>query len=96
MEQITQIIQRISNFGVSALIVGIFLWDYVTNKKTNIDNQEIIKNTLTTVEETSTTIANCLREMQQQNINTSKSLDLLQQQMENTDKKIDILLERRI
>lgn len=94
MEQITQIAQLLGTYGVSAIIVIIFLWDYVTNKNKNSENQKIIKETLTTVDKTSTTIANCLKEMQQQNLNTAKSLELLQQQMENTDKKIDILLER--
>lgn len=94
MEQITQIAQLFGTYGVSAVIVIIFLWDYIANKKKNTENQEIIKDTLTTVDKTSTTIANCLKEMQQQNLNTTKSLELLQHQMENTDKKIDILLER--
>ena len=90
-----EFVQLLGTYGVSAVIVGIFLWDYVANKKKLTENQEIIKNTLTTVDKTSTTIASCLKEMQQQNLNTAKSLELLQQQMENTDKKIDKLVERR-
>lgn len=90
-----EFVQLLGTYGVSAVIVGIFLWDYVANKKKLTENQEIIKNTLTTVDKTSTTIASCLKEMQQQNLNTAKSLELLQQQMENTDKKIDKLIERR-
>lgn len=90
-----EFVQLLGTYGVSAVIVGIFLWDYVANKKKLEENQEIIKNTLTTVDKTSTTIASCLKEMQQQNLNTAKSLELLQQQMENTDKKIDKLVERR-
>lgn len=90
-----EFVQLLGTYGVSAVIVGIFLWDYVANKKKLEENQEIIKNTLTTVDKTSTTIASCLKEMQQQNLNTAKSLELLQQQMENTDKKIDKLMERK-
>ena len=90
-----EFVQLLGTYGVSAVIVGIFLWDYVANKKKLEENQEIIKNTLTTVDKTSTTIASCLKEMQQQNLNTAKSLELLQQQMENTDKKIDKIVERR-
>lgn len=90
-----EFVQLLGTYGVSAVIVGIFLWDYVANKKKLTENQEIIKNTLTTVDKTSTTIASCLKEMQQQNLNTAKSLELLQQQMGNTDKKIDKLVERR-
>ena len=95
METISQISQLVGTYGVSFVIVFIFLWDYVTNKKKTAENQEVIKTTLETVGKTTTTIAGCLKEMQQQNLNTAKSLELLQTQMENTDKKIDILLERR-
>ena len=94
MEQITQIAQLLGTYGVSAIIVIIFLWDYIANKNKNSENQKIIKDTLITVDKTSTTIASCLKEMQQQNLNTAKSLELLQKQMESTDKKVDILLER--
>lgn len=90
-----QIVQMIGTYGVSFVIVAIFLWDYCSNKKKTAENQEVIKSTLETVGKTTTTIAGCLKEMQQQNLNTAKSLELLQTQMENTDKKIDILLERR-
>lgn len=95
MEQISEIAQLIGSYGVSIIIVVIFLWDYIANKKKNLENQELIKNTLITVDKTSITISNCLKEMQQQNLNTAKSLELLQNQMENTDKKINILIEKR-
>lgn len=90
-----EMLNLISTYGVSAIIVGLFLWDYVSNKKKIAENQEIIKDTLTTVKETDNTIANCLKEMQQQNLNTAKSLELLQKQMESTDKKVDKILEGR-
>lgn len=89
-----EIVKLLSTYGVSFVIVAIFLWDYIVNKKRLAENQEIIKDTLGAVKDTDTTIANCLKEMQQQNLNTAKSLELLQAQMESTDKKIDILLER--
>ena len=94
METLTQIGQMLGTYGVSAVIVIIFLWDYVSNKKKNVENQETIKTTLAVVENTTKTISSCLLEMQQQNLNTAKSLELLQKQMESTDKKVDILLER--
>ena len=94
MEILAQIGQLLGNYGVSAVIVIIFLWDYISNKKKNIENQETIKSTLGVVKESTTTISNCLIEMQQTNLNTAKSLELLQRQMESTDKKVDILLER--
>ena len=89
-----ELIKLISTYGVSFVIVALFLWDYIANKKTSASNQEMIKNTLTAVEKSTTTISSCLIEMQQTNLNTAKSLELLQKQMENTDKKIDMLLER--
>ena len=94
MEQLTQVGQLLGTYGVSAVIVIIFLWDYVANKKKNVESQEAIKATLEVVKESTTTISNCLIEMQQTNLNTAKSLELLQKQMESTDKKVDKLLER--
>lgn len=94
MEALTQIGQMLGTYGVSAVIVIIFLWDYVANKKKNVENQETIKSTLEVVKKSTSTISNCLVEMQQTNSNTAKSLELLQKQMESTDKKVDILLER--
>ena len=95
METLTQVGQMLGTYGVSAVIVIIFLWDYVANKKKNVVNQETIKTTLEVVKESTTTISNCLIEMQQTNLNTAKSLELLQKQMESTDKKVDKLLEER-
>ena len=95
METLTQVGQMLGTYGVSAVIVIILLWDYVANKKKNVENQETIKTTLEVVKESTTTISNCLIEMQQTNLNTAKSLELLQKQMESTDKKVDKLLEER-
>ena len=94
MEVMTQIGTLVGTYGVPIVIVVIFLWDYIENKKKNIENQETIKTTLAVVQESTSTISNCLVEMQQTNANTAKSLELLQKQMESTDKKVDILLER--
>ena len=76
-----QIVQMIGTYGVSFVIVAIFLWDYCSNKTKTSENKEVIKTTLETVGKTTTTIASCLKEMQQQNLNTAKSLELLQTQM---------------
>lgn len=83
-----EIIQMVSNYGTSIIIVGIFLWDYVANKKD-------MKKTLDTVRDTSETISKCLIEMKQQNSNTAKSLELLQKSMDNTEEKIDKLMQRK-
>lgn len=39
------IIRLISSYGVSFVIVAIFLWDYVVNKKSMRDTLEAIKDT---------------------------------------------------
>ena len=88
-------LQAISDYGVGIVIIFLFIWDYVSNKKKLAENQEMIKSTLKTVSESTATISNCLNEMQQTNLNTAKSLELLQKQMESTDKKVDKLLEER-
>ena len=83
-----ELVQMISNYGTSIVIVMIFLWDYVANKKD-------MKKTLDTVRDTSETISKCLVEMKQQNNNTAKSLELLQKSMDNTEGKIDILINKK-
>lgn len=83
-------------YGVSFVIVLIFLWDYIANKRKTLENQDMIKSTISTVEKTTVAISNCLKEIQQSNLNTAKSLELLQRQMENTEKKVDMVLEKDI
>lgn len=89
-----EILKGIGNYGVSFIIVAIFLWEYATNRKKEIENQEVIKSTLETVERSTVTISKCLTEMQQTNVNTAKSLEILQKQMETTDRKVDKILEK--
>lgn len=95
MEQIGQLGQLIGTYGVSIVIVILFLWDYIAEKKKLQENQEIMKSTLIAVQNTTETMVSCLNEIKSTNSNTAKSLELLQNQMETTDKKIDMLLERR-
>lgn len=92
MEEIAQLV---SNYGIMFVIVVIFLWDYICNKKRLVEAQETMTKTLLTLNETTGTISSCLEEIKQGNSNTAKSLEILQNQLENTNKKIDILLERR-
>lgn len=85
MEELAQLI---TNYGVMIVIVAIFLWDYVANKKD-------MKNALETMKDTNLNISNCLEEMKDSNKNMEKSLDLLQKSMDNQSMKIDKLLERK-
>lgn len=81
-------INLIVNYSVSIVIVALFLWDWISNKKD-------VKITLKTIKESNENIASCLIEMKQSNNNISKSLDLLQKSLDNQTQKIDKLLERR-
>ena len=83
-------------YGVSFVIVLIFLWDYIANKRKTLENQDMMKSTISTIEKTTVAISSCLKEIQQSNLNTAKSLELLQRQMENTEKKVDMVLEKEI
>lgn len=83
-----ELAQMIMNYGVMIIIVVIFLWDYIANKKE-------MKQTLETMKDTNLNISSCLEEMKTSNRNMEKSLDLLQKSMDNQSTKIDKLLERR-
>lgn len=83
MEQIANLI---ANYGVSIIIIALFLWDWVANKK-------VVTDTLKTIAKSSENIEDCLKNLEQNNSNISKSLDLLQKSMENQENKMDKLLE---
>lgn len=87
--------QLITNYGIMIIIVAIFLWDYICNKKKLVEDQDIMTRTLKTLNDTTITISNCLQEIKQGNFNTAKSLEILQNQLENTDKKIDKILYKK-
>lgn len=83
-----EFLNMIANYGVTIVIVALFIWDWITNKKE-------IKKTLETIKTSDETIADCLVEMKSSNENISKSLDILQKSLDNQTQKIDRLLERR-
>lgn len=85
MEEIANLLM---NYGVSIVIVALFIWDWITNKKET-------KKTLNAIQVSNENIASCLIEIKSSNINISKSLDLLQKSLDNQTDKIDKLLERR-
>ncbi len=84
-----EIINLLTNYGVSIIIVALFIWDWVSNKKDT-------KKTLNAIQSSNENIASCLNEMKQSNTNISKSLDLLQKSLDNQTEKIDRLLERQV
>lgn len=47
-----EIVKMISSYGVSFVIVGIFLWDYVANKKNMRESLDAIKNTISNISQT--------------------------------------------
>ena len=64
-----EFLEMLSNFGISLVIVYLFLYDWFTTRK---DMQK-------TLEQNS----KCLTEIQNTNKNTAKSLELLQKSMDN-------------
>ena len=83
------VINSLTDYGTSIVIIGLFIWDWVTNKKET-------KKTLNAIQSSNENIASCLTEMKQSNVNISKSLDLLQKSLDNQTEKIDRLLERQV
>lgn len=81
-----EMVSLVANYGISIIIVVLFLWDWATNKKT-------VTETLKTIAKSSENIEDCLKNLEQNNSNISKSLDLLQKSMENQETKMDKLLE---
>lgn len=70
------IIELLSKYGVSLVIVGLFLYDWFTTRK---DMQK-------TLEQNSI----CLIEIQNTNRNTAKSLELLQKSMDNQSEFLQV------
>lgn len=81
------IISIVTNYGISMIIVCLFIWDWITNRK-------VVTDTLKEMAATNANIEKCLVNMEQHNENVSKSLDLLNKAMESQDWKLDKLLER--
>lgn len=82
-----EIISIVTNYGISMVIVCLFIWDWITNRK-------VVTDTLKEMAATNANIEKCLVNMEQHNENVSKSLDLLNKAMESQDWKLDKLLER--
>lgn len=83
-----EMVSSVMDYGVSIVIVALFIWDWITNKKDT-------KKTLSAIQTSNKNIASCLAEMKLSNTNISKSLDLLQKSLDNQTEKIDRLLERK-
>lgn len=66
-----EILELVNKFGVPLVIVGLFLYDWFTTRKSM--NETLMQNT------------RCLEEIRNTNINTAKSLELLQKSMDNQD-----------
>ncbi len=71
-----ELLEMLTNYGVSIIIVGLFLYDWFTTRK---DMQK-------TLEQNS----KCLVEIQNTNRNTAKSLELLQKSMDNQSEFLQV------
>lgn len=76
-----ELVNTISNHGVAVVIVALFLWDWVTNKKD-------MKDTLDVIKETSLNISKSLDLLQ-------KSMDRHDEKLNKMDDKISTIKERR-
>lgn len=82
-----ELLKLITNYGITAIITALFIWDWVTNRKTVTDS----------IKEIAIANSNCEKYVQsllKNSENTAKSLDLIQKLLENQERKIDKLLDR--
>lgn len=79
--------EMISKFGVSLVIVGLFLYDWLTTRK---QMQETLKQNSSCLEEIKKTNINNA----ETNKNTAKSLELLQKSMDNQSEFLRVHDER--
>lgn len=82
-----EMLTYISDFGLSLVIAGLFIWDWIANKKENRSSLRSIAKSMELVED-------CMGEIKISNTNISKSLNILQTSVDNTSNKLDILLDR--
>ncbi len=71
-----ELLEMLTNYGVSIIIVGLFLYDWFTTRK---DMQKTIEQN-----------GKCLIEIQNTNMNTAKSLELLQKSMDNQSEFLQV------
>lgn len=65
-----EMVKLISSYGVSFVIVAIFLWDYIVNKKSMRESIDVIK-------DTNINISKTLELLQRQMETTDKKIDKL-------------------
>lgn len=82
-----EIVKLFADYSTNMVIVILFIWDWVKNRK-------LIVTTLQEMATTNSNIEKCLSNMTQNEDNMAKSLELLQKSMEDQDWKLNKLLER--
>lgn len=70
------LLKIISDYGVSTLVVILFVYDWIVNKKE-------VKNTLSVIKETSTNMNNILEELKSGNENIASSLAIISKSVDN-------------
>ena len=70
-----EVLKSIVDYGVSIIIVALFLWDWVTNKKSYTETLNQIKDSNKNIAES--------------NMNISKSLDIIQSNQLTLENKVD-------
>lgn len=82
-----EIVKLFADYSTNMVIVILFIWDWVKNRK-------LIVTTLQEMATTNSNIEKCLNNMTQNEDNMAKSLEILQKSMEAQDWKLNKLLER--
>lgn len=88
-----QMVNMVMNNSIAVIIVALFLWDWITNKKQVTDALKTISKSSENIEECLSNLEKNNLSLQKSNDNISKSLDLLQQSLDNQDIKINKLIE---
>lgn len=70
------LLKIISDYGVSTLVVILFVYDWIVNKKE-------VKDTLSVIKETSTNMNNILEELKSGNENIATSLAIISKSVDN-------------
>ena len=81
------IVELVANYGVGALIIALFIYDWIYNHKNMNDTLEVIKNS-------SINMNNILNELKCSNTNITKSLDLLSHSMRNQEELISKIYDK--
>ena len=83
----TDILEMLGNYGVSTLIIALFIYDWINNKRDMYNTLEVIKSS-------SENMNNVLNELKTSNVNITKSLELLSHSMNNQEELMSKIYDK--